>query len=407
MNIKFKMPLIIIFIIVLFYSLAIAPLKQYAQSSHMAMIACGFDHNVALKDDGSVWCWGENSFGQLGDGTKENQPKPVQVKALKDIVFVTAGSAHSLALKSDGTVWAWGLNFHGQLGDGSTQNRTIPVQVKGLKDIKYLSAFDNRSMAINKDGIIWSWGDQVEKIQFVKEQRTAIYKTTITKIIDAPKAIAVMENTDSLTVLAEDGMTYDKHQRYAFSSLYKINIGNISKIVKGWSHTVALKKDGTAWSWGYNTAGQFGNGTIDKRLYDNMENEQIMLDPSTFSYKIPISFPKPAEMPVQAEKVTLVTDIAAGYNTTFAVSKDGSVWAWGENRNRFLTSELLTCVTHPVKINKLTRASAISAGKNHAIILRRDGSIWSWGDNMFGQLGDETFEQKSSPVRVKGLNLFK
>ncbi|HZD60439.1 MAG TPA: hypothetical protein VE439_08330, partial [Anaerolineae bacterium] len=79
-------------------------------------------HSLALKQDGTVWGWGDNSFGQLGDGTKTNRSTPVQAKALTNVTAIAAGDAHSLARKSDGTVWAWGGNGFGQLGDGTTTN---------------------------------------------------------------------------------------------------------------------------------------------------------------------------------------------------------------------------------------------------------------------------------------------
>lgn len=92
-------------------------------------VAAGGVHSLALKDDGTVWAWGFNDTGQLGDGTTTDRNTPVQVSALSDIAAIAAGYDHSLALKSDGTVWAWGYNYDGQLGDGTTYNRNIPVQV--------------------------------------------------------------------------------------------------------------------------------------------------------------------------------------------------------------------------------------------------------------------------------------
>jgi alpha-tubulin suppressor-like RCC1 family protein len=90
-------------------------------------IAAGDDHSLAIREDGTLWAWGQNRYGQLGDGTTINRHKPVQV--LTDVVSVAAGVRHSLAIKRDGTLWAWGQNRYGQLGDGTTINRHKPVQV--------------------------------------------------------------------------------------------------------------------------------------------------------------------------------------------------------------------------------------------------------------------------------------
>jgi hypothetical protein len=104
-----------------------------ALSASMAIAAGGF-HSLALKGDGTVWAWGYNRDGQLGDGTTTNRTTPVQVSGLSGVTAIAAGTHHSLALKGDGTVWAWGGNWYGQLGDGTTTNSTTPVQVSGLSE---------------------------------------------------------------------------------------------------------------------------------------------------------------------------------------------------------------------------------------------------------------------------------
>ena len=108
-------------------------------------VAAGYNHGVALKSDGTVWTWGYNGYGQLGDGTTANKAIPMQVKGaggsdyLTDVVDIEAGYHHGIALKSDGSVWTWGYNYYGQLGDGTTANRSLPVQVKGTNGEGYLS----------------------------------------------------------------------------------------------------------------------------------------------------------------------------------------------------------------------------------------------------------------------------
>jgi alpha-tubulin suppressor-like RCC1 family protein len=101
----------------------------------MTAIAAGDNHTVALKNDGTIRAWGNNSNGQLGDDTTSNRTTPVQVNRLSDMTAIAAGDNHTVALKKDGTAWAWGNNSYGQLGDGTTTDRTTPVQVQSLQSV--------------------------------------------------------------------------------------------------------------------------------------------------------------------------------------------------------------------------------------------------------------------------------
>ncbi|MBI4733792.1 MAG: RCC1 repeat-containing protein, partial [Rubrobacteridae bacterium] len=122
-------------------------------------ISAGMSDSIALRLDGTVWAWGYNNCGQLGDGTTINKTSPVQVPGLTDVVNISAaGGMHTLALKSDGTVWAWGHNNYGQLGDGTTINKTSPVQVPGLTDVANVSGGILHSIVFKSDGTVWTWG---------------------------------------------------------------------------------------------------------------------------------------------------------------------------------------------------------------------------------------------------------
>ena len=99
----------------------------------MVDIAGGRGHTIALRRDGTVWAWGANSFSQVGDGTTwKDRLTPVQVQGMADVVAIAGGYVHTIALRRDGTVWAWGWNGEGELGDGTTTRHIIPVQVQGL-----------------------------------------------------------------------------------------------------------------------------------------------------------------------------------------------------------------------------------------------------------------------------------
>jgi alpha-tubulin suppressor-like RCC1 family protein len=182
-------------------------------------VAAGQYHSLAAKGDGTVWAWGYNGNGQVGDGSTTRRTTPVQVSGLSGVTAVAAGVSHSLALKGDGTVWAWGYNSNGQLGDGTATQRTAPVQVSGLTDVIAIAAGDTHSLALKSDGTIWTWGS----------------------------------NTKGQL---GDGTTTERRapvQVAGFSGGATIAGGN--------GHTVAAKSDGSVWAWGSDVYGQLGNGT--------------------------------------------------------------------------------------------------------------------------------------------------
>jgi hypothetical protein len=115
-------------------------------------------HSLALKDDGTVWAWGYNGYGQLGNGTNTDSNVPVQVSGLTGITAIAWGGSHSLALKNDGTVWAWGYNGYGQLGNGTNTDSNLPVQVSSLTGITVIAGGSRHSLALKNDGTVWAWG---------------------------------------------------------------------------------------------------------------------------------------------------------------------------------------------------------------------------------------------------------
>ena len=293
-------------------------------------ISVGFYHTVALKSDGTVWAWGYNGCGQLGDGTTTDRPTPVQVSGLIDVTSISAGGCHTLALKNDGTVWAWGLNYKGELGDGTKTDRLTPVQVSGLTGVTAISVGSAHTLALKSDGTVWGWGDN-----------------EIGQLGDGT-------TTDRLTPVKVNGLT------------------GVTAISAGAWHIVALKRDGTVWAWGKNGNGQLGDGT------------------TTYM-----------PTPVQVSGLTGVTAISAGFKYTVALKNDGTVWAWGWNGSGQLGDGTTTDRSTPVQVSDLTGVTAISAGSYHTVALKRDGTVWAWGLNGSGQLGDGTTTDRATPVQVK------
>ena len=131
----------------------------------MWAIAGGFSHSLALKSSGTVWTWGDNQYGELGNGSNTSSNVPVEVNSLSKVVAISGGGAHSLALLSVGTVWAWGDNQYGELGNGSNVNSNVPVRVSNLTGVVaiagggYQPGMGDTSLALKSDGTVRAWGD--------------------------------------------------------------------------------------------------------------------------------------------------------------------------------------------------------------------------------------------------------
>jgi hypothetical protein len=179
-------------------------------------VAAGFEHSLALKNDGTVWAWGMNEWGQLGDGTTSYRYTPVQVQDLSGITAIAAGSGYSLAVKNDGTVWAWGYNYKGALGDGTTADRHLPKQVQNLGGVTAVAA-GFHSLALKRDCTVWAWGP-------------------------------------NLSGELGDGSTNEQH-----APVQVQNLTGITAIAVGNNYSLALKNDGTVWYSG-DSAGQGSEG---------------------------------------------------------------------------------------------------------------------------------------------------
>jgi len=349
-----------------------------------AMIAAGQDHSVALRSDGTVWTWGSNSYGQLGDGTTINRTAPTQVPLLTDVTKVATGSSHTLVLKGDGTVWTWGDNSSGQLGDGTTTRRLSPVKVQGLSGITELAAGTVHSLAVKSDGTVWTWGNNsygqlgdgttTPKLTPVMAANLADMNTVAGGFYFS--AALKKDGTvwtwgiGSLGQLG-DGMTAQHN-----SPIQVPGVGGVVNLTTGWNYIMAVTNSGTIRTWGGNYYGQLGDGTLTQR-------------------STPITVPG---------IVSAATATARG-TTSINLQQDGSVWAWGKNDYGQLGDGTTTQRLVPTRTLLLADVAAVAAGFTHSIALKTDGTVWSWGYNASGQLGDGTTINHSSPAKLDGINL--
>jgi alpha-tubulin suppressor-like RCC1 family protein len=226
-------------------------------------------HVLALKTDGTLWAWGNNNAGQLGDGTTTARYSPVQIGTATNWKTIASGIGHSLAIKTNGTLWAWGNNQRGQLGDGTNSNKSIPVQIGLSSDWKTITAGESFSLAIKTDGTLWSWGKnsggQLGNATFIDQNipdQVGI-QSTWEKVSAGGFHVFATRSTGSLWSWGEDfcgslGNGFNSSINIPFQYEQALNWQNVSA---GFGHSLALRNTGVLWGCGWNFEGQVGNAT--------------------------------------------------------------------------------------------------------------------------------------------------
>jgi alpha-tubulin suppressor-like RCC1 family protein len=332
------------------------------QLSGAVAVAAGGFTSMALMTDGTVWAWGENTYGQVGDNKAADPTKspaqvhgPGNVGLLTDVVAISEGRYHSLALKSDGTVWSWGRNNNGQLGNNSAPTESdTPVQVHGVGDSGFLSGVvaistgNYFSVALRADGTVVAWG---------QNDNGQLGDNTITER-DTPVQVHGAADSGFLS--------------------------NIKAVAANRHQVTTLKNDGTMWSWGSNTDGELGDGTQTER-----------------------------HTPVQVHGVgdsgflSGVAEIGMAGHHGMAIKADGTFYDWGRNSNGQLgDNKAANPEKTPVQVfgvggsGFLTAGEAIVGGDHFNLAVRSDGTLAAWGEGGGGQLGDGGGVERDTPVKV-------
>jgi len=331
--------------------LSISPVQTSPNSADMVALSGGAFHGIALKSNGAIYAFGDNSSGQFGSGSTTSSTS--LVLACRDSlgwVGSDPGAQFTVARRSNGTLWSWGDNFSGQLGDGNTTARLTPVQVGSAANWSSHSAGLSHVVALRSDGTLWSWGD------------------------------------NSFGQLGNGSLN---------PSLVPIQItstGDWAAVSAGDSHTLALKADGTLWAWGDNSSGQLGVGS---NLQGN-QPQQVLTPGSTGNFN------------------SNWVAVSAGGSHSVGLQADGSLWVWGDNSLGQLGAAFLAPTSSPQQLTNHALAllhpgfdsswKAISAGLGHTLGLQANGTLWSWGDNSDGQLGNGDPALAGQPTPVQVLN---
>jgi alpha-tubulin suppressor-like RCC1 family protein len=329
-------------------------------------VALGSNSTFALKADGTVSSWGSNSFQSLGDPAIASggvRTTPGRVANLADIVAVAAGADHGLALKNDGTVWSWGRNSVGQLGDGTATQRAAPVQVLNLTGVIAIAAGGDTSLAVKDDGSVWTWGSDLTSIGygngFVAPVQVAGL-AGVTTICMGGSTFAAAVQTDGMP--SGTLWAWGNNQSGQLGDGTATNRANPVSVAQdvlvcsgGGEHALALKPDGTVLAWGRNSSNQLGDGTFTTRYRPTAipsfgdavaiaaggtSGMAVKGDGSVWSwgdnYYGQLGDGTGTQRPVPVLAAVVEALAIAGSNTwgsghSASVQGDGRLWTWGKN----------------------------------------------------------------------------
>jgi alpha-tubulin suppressor-like RCC1 family protein len=275
---------------------------RIGSDSDWTQVASGRCHTVALKNDGSLWAWGRNDEGEVGQGNFTNHyGTPTRIGMETNWAQICAGDCHSLALKNDGSLWAWGMNNKGQLGDGTTNNRSVPTMIGTDRDWRMMTASIMNSFALKSNGTLWGWGGGSPGFAFAPKQ-----------VEPGTHWLAISAYFWELLALKTDGTLWLKGPSGhaiapAFISVSTERFTQIgqdtawAEVYQGSFSFFACKKDGSWWVCGENYQGQLGLGTGVPRM------------------------PSPQRLPFGFDPWAF----APGWGTTLMLGKDGKLWTWG------------------------------------------------------------------------------
>jgi alpha-tubulin suppressor-like RCC1 family protein len=352
-------------------------------------VAAGKSHSCVVLNDGAVACWGDNQFGQLGDGRMTGSNVPVNVVGVSDAAMIVAGWGHTCAVSRIGQVKCWGYNKNGELGNGSTQDSSVPVDVIGLSSgVIALEAGDDHTCAVTGAGRVMCWG--YNEFGQLGDGTTESRSVPVEAQAITGRIRSVAAGWGHTCVLTEDNgvkcwgnnqlgqLGYGQEADYRFTPVDVLEMGRgVAEITADGGSTCARTAGGGIKCWGNNKYGQLGDGTAELR------NQPVSV----------------AGLNRNAVRV------AMGWNHGCAVAWNGELRCWGWNYYGQLGDGTKTSRLEPVKVKGLADGvAAIGAGWGHTCIITDLGGVKCWGLNEYGQLGDGTQLDSTAPIAVFGIH---
>ena len=354
-------------------------------------LAPGGFHSCALAD-GRVFCWGGNSFGQLGDGTSQDRLSPVGVQGLDgDTVALSAGLAHTCAVLSTGRVECWGLDRGGLLGGGRLiTGEAKPVQVVGLSEgVGAISAGETSTCAVVGGRVVcWGINDSLglaldlasgSSINPGVPQEVQEFSGTAQAVAVGSSHACSISSSGGVSCWGSNhnGQLGNGSTERADGPVQVVSLSSeVIELAAGDDHTCALKAEGAVFCWGQNYSGQLGDGTVEHR-------------------SSPVAV---AGLPVG------VNMLSAGGDRTCAVTTGREIYCWGDNSFSLLAAETWEDQNSAVAASDIPGpVLGVAVGGDHLCVIVEGGDVWCWGNNDGGQLGQGSTEEQEGPVRVPGI----
>ena len=358
-------------------------LSQVAQvhAQQATQLASGANHNCVRMSDGTARCWGQNTEGQLGDGTNDESAAPVTVQGLSNVTLVSAGDQHTCAV-AGAKVYCWGSNAEGQLGNGTTTSSNVPVAVTGITNASAVAASAFHTCALLSDATLRCWGMNLDG---QLGDGTTIDRLTpvAVSLSGASRVDAGFSQTCALVASGvrcwgynDDGQLGTGGTTPSTTPVSVSALSGVTGLGVGWDHGCALLSTGAVKCWGLNFDGQLGDGTTLTRL-----------------------------APVNATGVANATRISAGYDHSCALISDGSILCWGTNSmGEIGDGSTGGFRSTPVKVaGSFGTILDIGVGHDHTCALQSDGAVWCWGANFASQIGNAFVSDSPYPIRVVNL----
>ena len=333
-------------------------------------ISTGWSSNVAITIDGTAYCWGQNTFGNLGNGTKDNITSLTQVSGINGVVEADVGKTHTILRDYNQEVYLAGTNANGQLGDGTKDNNFSFTKNLNIDDVLRVAAGNTYTAVMKKDGTVWAWGDYNHGSKVLKSRTNSKVPVQIgsdTSSLD--KLELVIKKSEVESILANSEYRFnliyeDENSTSDFS--YECLNTEIAEVNQ--DGNVLGIREGTTWvKVTDNETGKVNVAII--RVIDNVEGYSVYASPKAVT----------------------------GEDFVAVLKEDGNIDIWGYDDSQMVDSDT------PYTINVVATYVDLVAGKNHIMALRNDGTVWTAGDNTFGQLGKTNTSLNTKLVQVQDL----